>query len=383
MKKILINGSGYTEIPLILEAKRMGFFVVTTGYYDNPLGSRFADKYIEADYSNKELILDIVKKEKISYLVPGCNDSSFLTISYISEKLNIGFFDSYEISKILHHKDLFKEFALEHNISVPKRFEKSSNNITFPVIVKPVDMSGGKGTNIVYSEKDLKKAIDIALLTSKIKHIIIEEFIDGSHYSAFLLIKNKKIIFDFFAYEYFYINKFLVIGAYSIYNLKKSIMDKIKIDIEKISNILNLVDGLIHVQFVVKDNIPYILEVTRRSPGGLFPKLVNYSKNINSAEQIIRSHIGEKYNIDADNITNNIIIRHCTMAKKNGYYDNIIYSKRIKDKLIERFIISANKKINNYLVEMPEVIFLKMDNEDMCCDFVLNYDKQIIFSGHE
>ena len=64
-KKILILNGSHSEIPLINSAKRMGLKVITTGNEPRQIGHKFSDLYIRADFSKKNLILQIAKKIKL------------------------------------------------------------------------------------------------------------------------------------------------------------------------------------------------------------------------------------------------------------------------------------------------------------------------------
>ena len=69
-KTILILNGSHSEIPLILCAKRMGLRVITTGNIPKQIGHKYSDKYIKADFSKKELILEIAKKNNIDFICP-------------------------------------------------------------------------------------------------------------------------------------------------------------------------------------------------------------------------------------------------------------------------------------------------------------------------
>ena len=368
MQKLLILGGGYAEMPLIKAAKELGFYVLTTGYYKNELGHNYSDEYIYADYSNKEAMVSIVQNANIDYVVPGCNDFSILTASYISEKLKIGKFDSYETTKILHHKDLFKIFAMEHNLNVPKaHIVKSLEDVTtlkleYPLMVKPIDLSGGKGIKKVYSEAELREAFSEAIQLTREPKIVLEKFIDGTHHSASLLIKNGEIAFEFFADEYFYINKYLVAGASSNFNITSEVRMKVLSDTQKMVDILHLVDGIIHIQFIIHNATPYILEVTRRSPGDLYLDLVAYSRNIEYSKNIVQAHC--KLAFDIGNLEENSILRHCIMANKYGRVDDIVFDNSIQDKIMNKYIwVKEDSEIENIMTQKFGIVFFQFKAE--------------------
>ncbi|GAX87603.1 conserved hypothetical protein [Lebetimonas natsushimae] len=374
MKKMLILGGSHAEIPIIQVAKELGYFVITTGNKETDIGHKFSDKYIKEDYSNKEAMLNLVKNLKIDEICPGSNDFAALSASYISDKLNIGNFDNYKVSQIIHNKDLFKKFANENNIPIPKakgfsNFNSAINeikNFKFPIIIKPVDLSGGKGVTKIdkFNIKEIKKSLEEAFNKSKAKRIIIEEFIEGTNHGFTAIIKNKKIIFYFCDDEYYYKNKYLVAGASTSLTINRKITRQLITNIEKIAKLLNLKDGIIHTQFILKNDEIYIIEVCRRIPGDLYLELVEYATDINYAELILKSFIGKKIN-NPVNKNNNLITRHCLMTNKNGILADIIFDKTIKKNIIKKFIWGKKGDIiNDYLTYKAGIVFLKYKTKE-------------------
>jgi len=332
MKKILIiSGAGTSEIPLIQSAKKLGFYIITTGTNKDAIGHTMSDQYIYGDYSNKQEMLHIVDKYQIDYILSGCNDFALLSASYIHDKRKIGVFDSLETSQTLHHKDRFRNFCHLHHIGAPLAITLSKEEFTlqhfslskhiqklhFPLIVKPIDLASGVGIKKVEDLADLQKAIDNAFRVSRESYIVIEEYIYGEHYSASLLIQNGKIIFQFFAQEYFNQGEFSVAGAFSTTALSSDTQQHLLKDIQRLIDKLNLQDGLLHIQFIVKESRPYILEISRRSPGDLYLLLVNHSVSIDYAELIIKSHCGMKITLP-QHIKPKPIVRECITAPKAG-----------------------------------------------------------------
>ena len=80
-KRILITGGSHAEIPLIESAHLLNQFVITTGNNRNGLGHKLADKYIPGDFSDKNFVLELAKKENVDAIISGCND-----FAYISQK---------------------------------------------------------------------------------------------------------------------------------------------------------------------------------------------------------------------------------------------------------------------------------------------------------
>lgn len=372
-KKLLIAGGSHADIPIIQAAKDLGYWVITSGNNPNDLGHNFSDEYYPEDYSNPEKILKLAKTLVIDAICASSNDFSAISCAYTAQKLHLPGHDDYETALIIHHKDKFRKFSLENNILAPKAVSLSMNDnihlvnleLNYPVIVKPVDLSGGKGITKVEAKENLNKAIYDAFKLSKNNKIVIEEFIEGTNHGYSTFIKNGKVVFVFMDDEHYFINPYLVSGASTSLQYTKHISDQLNESLHLMASKLNLVDGLLHVQFILKDDTPYIIEICRRTPGDLYVKLVEYATGFNMSKAIVKSVTG---NTIDEYATKKIsyITRHCVMSEEGGYIDHVVYGEiapNIFDKMV---FYKSGDLIKDPLVYKAEIDFIRYeDKEDM------------------
>jgi biotin carboxylase len=367
-KKILIAGGSYSDIPLIKEAKKLGYYVITTGNRKEDLGHKFSDEYHLRDFSDKTSVLELAKKLNIDYIVPSCHDLSIVTCAYVAEKLGLPGYDSYEIALNLHHKDKFRNISNIINLPTPKYFaydniDKAREDLEIlPIssIVKPIDLGGGKGISIVNKRDEFFKAINNAFKTSKSKRIVIEEYINGSLHSFSTFIKNQKVIFSFGDDEFSYVNPFGVSTSTSIskvfLKMKKNL---IKIT-EKLVKYLNLKDGLLHMQYLFDGEKVYIVEYTRRMPGDWYNIPVELSTGINYSYWVLQSFLEGDFSKFKDKLQEGFYSRHCLMANKNGYIKNLIIHEDIRYNIIDSFIwLDKCRIVSNFTYEKFGLFFLK------------------------
>ncbi len=285
----------------------------------------------------------------------------------IAQELDIGNFDSLETAKLVHNKWKFKEFCLENSISTPNGFYYTNNsrldNLEFPVVVKPTDLSGGRGVDVVYNLEGLKSSLFEAKKFSN--EIFLEEFIDGELIAYSVLIENQKIVYGFTGKDDTYKNKYLITSAYPI-KLEEEVLGKLQSDIEKIAKLLCLVDGMFHLQVIIKDKIPYIIDVTRRIPGDFYPNLIEYCDKIEYSKAVVNAYIGKKFKNElVVTKEQKFVIRHCVMSDKNGVFKEIHIDETLKDNVISRFdIMKKNTKIESFLTELIAIIFIELSHKD-------------------
>ena len=289
MKKILVlNGSAYEE-NIIRIFKNMGLYVITSGNVPSFPGHKLADKYICHDYSDKLGMLNIAQEESVDYVCACSNDFGVITAAYIAEKMGLPGHDTSEVARIIAEKDLFKEFAQRNGLQVIPSHGFTdicsaityAKNLTYPIIIKPVDLTGGKGVTKVMQPDQAEAAIRYAFERSRAKRIVIEPYIAGTQHSITTFLLNKKVC----AYGTFNEgdanNAFLVGYSSSPADNEAFTKDILISQIERIANLLDLQDGIFHVQYRMDGNKPLIMECMRRILGNHALESLEMSTGIN------------------------------------------------------------------------------------------------------
>lgn len=372
-KKLLLAGGGYADIPLIKAAQNLGYYVVTTGNRPEELGHKESDEYRPADYSDPESMLDLARELKIDAICPCCNDFSAISSAYVAEKLGLPGHDSYETSQLIHHKDSYRMFAMDNDISTPKARGFADidaalsliHDFQFPLIVKPVDLTGGKGIAKVQDQAGVRSALEDAFSISKLGRVVIEEFIEGSRHGFSAFIRDGKVAFCFSDNEHYYLNQYMVSAASAPTTVPESAIQELVSQAEKISGILALKTGIFHVQFILRNDKPVIIEICRRPPGDLYIKLVEYATGLDYSLWIVNAFCG----LDCSELTNNQVdgyyLRHCVMGARNGVLDNIVIDSSIEKNIIDSMMWwKPGDKVDNYLVNKFGIVFLKFDSLD-------------------
>ena len=366
MKKVLILGGSHRDIPLIKASQDLGYFVITLGNKDYYLGHNYSNKAYKINFNDLNMVKKIIEDENIDYILPGSGEESYLNTVKLAHELNIGNFDIPEVANLIHNKWKFKEFCLRNDISTPNgKFYTNIDDLTdlaFPIVVKPTNLSGGRGVEIVNSKEELVKSL---LEAKKVTNeIFLEEFIEGKLIAYSIFLKNQKIIYGFTGEDKTYLNKYLITSAFPC-EVKEETLQKMKYDIEKIAKLLNLVDGMFHLQIMIKDDIPYIIDVTRRIPGDLYPYLIEYCDGVEYSKAVVKSYTTGIIDNEFDKRLSKqrFVIRHCVMPNRKGIYKNIIIDYSIKDKILYRLdLVKKDYMIEDYFHTQIAIIFVDASN---------------------
>lgn len=388
MEKVLVLNGSFCEIPIIDVCHKLGYYVVTTGNMPELIGHKYADEYIPADYSNYECILDLVKKNDIKHILSCANDFGSITASYVDECMNWHHHDTFDNSKLLHHKDLFKHYIQGKGYPTPYSIVFNNKNralgftktAEYPIIVKANDLTGGKGILKASSEEEAIIAIDNAFQKSRSKHILIEPFIEGDQQTFVTFLHNQEVVATSSCDSFSYVNPYLIqtetLPAKDIDDIKDSLISII----EEIAKDLNLADGIFAFQYIRNGKDFQIIEMMRRPFGNQFLQLVEQNSGFPwHLAQVIAETGGNWNEIDFCEKGEETYCGHYgVMAEKNGQLQSWSIPLDIQQRITKSFIMKQpGEFINDYMNERVAFLHFAYDDYNEMTEAVKEYRNRI------
>lgn len=375
-KKLLILNGSHSEMTLIEKAKELGWYVVTSGNNPGLIGHSLADEYVEADYSDPQAVLRLVREHGIDRIVSCANDFGVISASFVAEKMGWPGHDTYENAVLLHQKDLFKEFIQKMGIRTPisttfadrESAIRYAQTAEYPIIVKAVDLTGGKGILRADTPEKAIHAIDNAFTRSRKKHIVIEPFITGVQQSIDTFIINKKVVASVSNDTYAPINPYLIqsetLPAVGI----ETIQDELHGIIERICEKLDLVDGMLTLQYIVRDGKPYIIELMRRCLGNQFLTVAGVVSGFPWEEALIRAETGADLGcLKWGKPMAKYAGHHGIMATRNGVVKGYSIDPEVEKHIFKKIeVIHPGGCIRDYMNErVAYIYFIYNDRDEM------------------
>lgn len=371
MKKVLFTGGSHAELPMIEAAQKLGWYVITTGNNEDGQGHKLANKYVKGDFSDKEFVYNLAKDEAVDAIIAGCNDFAYISTAYACEKLGLPGHDDYETAVTIHIKNKFRQMVSSIGIRTPnidkcynrEDCAKAIERIGFPLLVKPVDLTGGKGVKTCTNISETLDAFDVALNMTREDYVIIEEFIEGENHGMTALIKDGKVVFHIIDNEQYGENKYLVLGACSPSNIPQFAEFTLINDIEKVAKHCKLVDGLFHVQFILdKTGYPIMIDPCRRAPGDLYVLLAKYVTGVDYPVEIVKAETGEALK-DFYSTEKNFVARECIMTNSKGVINAVHVDKSVENRLVHSFYkYSKGEMIDNPLLYKAGILIMKFES---------------------
>ena len=390
MRKILFLGGSHGDITLIREASKNGLQVITTGNAPSDLGHEFADDYVPGDFSDRVEMAALARKLGCTYVCSSTNDFSEISASYIAEQMHFSGYDSLKTAESLHQKDSFRKICSEIGVSAPKSISVSLygprssidsdfSGLIFPVLIKPVDLSGGKGIRFCRSILELETALDDCFDSrSKQNRVVVEEFIEGSNHGATFIVAKGAILFEFFDSEHYGVNKFLVAGTSTYQSLNEDIKESVRINLWRLVSALDLKDGLVHIQYILSKNRVFFIEVTRRTPGDMYTRFVELATGYNYSGAILASKTGHTIEKHNSAKPHRHISRLSFHPPKNGEVHGYSLSEGAQNSLIEYFDLKKNS-IQDFRQEKIGIGFFEFESEFQQREFVENFNELVTY----
>ena len=323
MKRLLLLGGSHAEVPLVEAAQVHGCFVATLGLDADGHAARCSDEHHIADFSDVAQVWKVFVEGDFDILIAGCNDFAAFTVAHVAENVGLAKHDSVLQTEEIHLKSRFRLLCERLEIPVPRSttINQDDQNIdalgvfTFPVLVKPIDLTGGKGMTRCESLLEVDSAIKVAFSISRQRQIVVEEFITGSLRSACYFVYDQKPLLLTHADEYMYLNPFLVASALVPSGATMQQLDTVTEYARAICTELELCDGILHVQYLTTEKSVYVVEICRRPPGDLYVSLPTV-QGVSISDRIVQNALGIPVTDKVENNRLRNTLRICLMAQK-------------------------------------------------------------------
>ena len=387
MEKVLVLNGSFCEIPLIECAHKLGYYVITTGNAPHLVGHTYADEYIPADYSNKEEILALVKKNGIRHVISCANDFGVITAAYVAEKMGWQGHDTFQNAKLLHLKDQFKEYLAKKGIPSPTSIvfsdaasaKKYLDTAEYPVIVKATDLTGGKGIMKATCAQEGYLAVDNAYKMSRSEHIVIEPFLTGTQQTFVAFLQGKRVVSYTGCNSYSPINPYLIQSETLPAEQLADVAEELCRTVEFIAKDLDLADGIFAFQLIRNGKRFYIIEMMRRPFGNQFLQLVEDNTDFPwHMAQVITQTGGDSATLQRIAQKRAFCGHHGIMAPQNGTLVRCSIPEDIEQHIYKKIVMcEPGEKIENCMNERIAYIFYEYESLEEMNRAVLTFNERI------
>jgi len=299
-KKLLVLAASLYQLETILDAKRLGYQVITVdNRADNP-GHGFADKSYNVSTVDMNAVLEIGRKEAIDGVLAPCTDVAVPTAAYVAQELNLrGVL--LETANIVCNKISFREFLKEHDFAVPENIPLNSSftadDRLFQKgrwIIKPDRSSGSKGIFIVETAAELARRLPETLSFSPSGSGILERYVDGFQGTCEGVLRNGELALTCILDRQTADSPYVTTCGHCVpTKLELRLQEALFRSLNRLWKLLQVSEGPFDCDFVATRDEVYLLEISPRIGGNAISTLLLKAFNFDLVRYSILLALGE------------------------------------------------------------------------------------------
>lgn len=181
-KKLLVLAGQDVHRKLVETAQQMGVHTIVADYLENSSCKKIADESSMLSILDVDGIVKFCKENKVDGIANFCNDPASRIVQQVSERMGYPNIGTWDQVVTFTNKGLFKAACVRNGIDVIQEYSEEdikAGNVEFPVLVKPIDSRGSRGSTICESAEELDKAYATAKEASDSGKVLVEKYMGG------------------------------------------------------------------------------------------------------------------------------------------------------------------------------------------------------------
>lgn len=384
-KRIMVLGAARGQLGLIKSIKNNGDIAIAASIKGNYPGISIADEFCEVDIVDREAVARKAKEYKVDAITTCCHDIAIGALGYACHQNGlVGL--SPKSAQISNDKFLMKTAFMKSGVNTAKFKEVHSKDelksvaseLTFPLIIKAIDLQGSKGIYIVKNNMELYSNYEKVMQDTNKDFCIVEEFIKGEEFGAQAFIVNGEILYVMPTGDITYLsNTNVPIGHYVPFDVDSKLLKKIEEQVELAIRAIGLDNCAVNVDLILKDGKVYVIELTGRVGANCLPELSSIYYGVDIYKMIYLTALGNdtaKYFLQHKSKQNTPCYAMMLISEKSGKLKRIVNNNDMTDERIVQICFFVNegdeiRKFRNSSDCIGQVI-VKGESLEFCKGFV-------------
>lgn len=292
MEKLLMLGTSLASEDIIQYAKSQGIYTIVTDYLppEKSTAKFISDEYWMINTAELDELERKCREEGITAVTCGVSEFNLEMTMELCRRLGLQSYCTPEAWHYSRDKADFKKLCRKCGARVAQDYflsdalsEEELNQVKFPVVVKPVDMSGNRGITYCYNKDELVEAYRYARSLSKSPKIVVERMLKGREWYGYYALAQgeiRQIALVAMEAQSGQLKNLYSLSTTVTDNVEK-FMEEINPSVEKVLKTVGCREGIAWVQVMLdEDGAFYIIEMGYRLPGdrpdAAFPGLFGF-----------------------------------------------------------------------------------------------------------
>ena len=279
-KKIAVLGGTRIACELVRAAKSLGMHTTVIDYNppeDSP-AKRIADDHALISVADTDEVALYIREHHIDGTITGYADSLLGWYAEICEKADIPCYGTRQQFDLFVDKRNWKALCEQFGVPTSKEYDaevllSDPSAAIYPLMVKPADGSGSRGVSVVRQPSEYIDGYESAKNLSRGGAVLVEDYLDGPEVTVFWLFIDG-------VYRVFLLGNRLVkhnqAGCLPLpagYTFPASVLprylDEVAPRVENMLASAGVQNGMMFMQCIVRDGLPYVYDIGYRTTGSL------------------------------------------------------------------------------------------------------------------
>ncbi len=340
-----------------------------------------ADELHVINILDRKQLAQLVVEQKIDGIFVGGNEDIISCTIDVCEECGLPFYASRTVWDAAMNKRVFKETCRKYGVPAMEDYEidendlqRSARELTYPVVIKPVDSCGSNGVMKCSSADEFVELYNYAKSCSRTGCVTVEEFFDGFEICVYYTFVDGNVTLSSMTDKYVRgnVNSFIPLSeiyAYPSQYLPQYISE-VDANMRKMLLALGVRNGITSMQGFYKDGKFKFFEMGFRLGGTAQYRYTDYINGVNSLHMMMEFALTGKMgkNQEKDNAqfskpccTLTLLSKGGTVARIEGLeearkYPGVLY---IENRYKVGDTIKASRTISQFHVR----IYIVADNE--------------------
>lgn len=397
-RKLLILGSDFGTLDMVKEAHRMGLYVIVSDTMESSPTKEEADEMWFVSTTDIDLLEKKCREENVTAVAYGASDFNIGNVRLLCKRLGLPVYCSDDYAwKVSRDKSEFKKVCLEVGAPVAKGYKLTDalsreelDQIAYPVIVKPVDLSGNRGMSYCYNEEQLIAGYRKARELSKNPVIVCERMLKGPELYVNYAIANGEAKLLYYTAEHNQPGQ--LHNMYSIINTTnvhmKTYLEEVDEKVKEVFKKIGCTEGIAWIEAILdQDGHFYLLEMGYRFGGEMIYVPWEKVSGFNSVRWMIETALGVKHSVadlpkDLEKPEKQVAATYYMFCKRDGIVGSIEGLDYVKS--LENVNIDFPKRVGNSIrkdAPMGIIEIYAKDCDELCATIADINEKLIIKDG--
>ena len=296
-KKLLLIGGLNNTVDLIDLAHRNGVTVGVADYNHGTLAKNAADYAFDVNAYDEDAMAELIQKEHFDGVITAFNERLGPIVCKLAERLGLNVPFTVEQLQMSTNKKFFKHTCQQYGVPVPKEYivkcveDIRSQDIEYPVIIKPVDSASSVGVTPCFNADELENGFRNAISHSKTGDAIVEQYLPFDEVNMTYIAQDGDIQLAAIHDRYFNTEQKSATKAPDLYIYPSRYTDLILSKYnEGIINMLKgigIKNGSLFIQAVIHNEQMYCYEAGMRLNGCKTYQILEYENDYNTFEHLM------------------------------------------------------------------------------------------------